>query len=35
MLFANATAFTPVRKGVEGYRIHFFGGQPFVGVSLK
>ena len=35
MLFANATAFTPVRKGVEGYRIHFFGGQPFVGVSLR
>jgi dipeptide transport system substrate-binding protein len=35
MLFANATAYTPVRKNVEGYKIHFFGGQPFVGVSLR
>lgn len=35
MLFANAKAFTPVRKTVSGYRIHFFGGQPFSGVSLK
>ena len=35
MLFANATAYAPVRKTVECYKIHFFGGQPFVGVSLK
>jgi dipeptide transport system substrate-binding protein len=35
MLFANAKAFTPIRKNVSGYKIHFFGGQPFSGVSLK
>jgi dipeptide transport system substrate-binding protein len=34
LLFANAQAFTPVRKDVRDYKIHFFGGQPFVGVSL-
>ncbi|MDR6869288.1 dipeptide transport system substrate-binding protein [Bosea sp. BE125] len=34
LLFANAQAFTPVRKDVKDYKIHFFGGQPFVGVSL-
>ena len=35
LLFANAQAFTPVRKEVKDYKIHFFGGQPFVGVSLS
>jgi dipeptide transport system substrate-binding protein len=35
LLFANAQAFTPVRKEVSGYKMHFFGGQPFYGVSLK
>lgn len=35
LLFANAQAFTPVRKNVVGYKIHFFGGQSFTGVSLK
>ena len=35
ILFANAQAFTPVRKEVSGYKMHFFGGQPFYGVSLK
>ncbi|WP_342362515.1 ABC transporter substrate-binding protein [Terrarubrum flagellatum] len=34
LLFANATAFTPVTKNVKDYKIHFFGGQPFYGVSL-
>ena len=34
LFFANAQAFTPVRKEVKDYKIHFFGGQPFVGVSL-
>lgn len=34
LLFANAQAFTPVRKDVKDYKIHFFGGQPFTGVSL-
>ncbi|CAD5275797.1 dipeptide transporter; periplasmic-binding component of ABC superfamily [Bosea sp. 62] len=34
LLFANAQAFTPVRKEVKDYKIHFFGGQPFVGVSI-
>jgi dipeptide transport system substrate-binding protein len=35
LLFANAQAFTPVRKQVTGYKMHFFGGQPFYGVALK
>jgi dipeptide transport system substrate-binding protein len=35
MLFANAKAFTPIRKNVSGYKIHFFGGQPFSGVSIQ
>lgn len=35
LLFANAQAFTPVRKEVKDYKIHFFGGQPFVGVSIS
>jgi dipeptide transport system substrate-binding protein len=35
LLIANAQAFTPVRKEVVGYKMHFFGGQPFYGVSLK
>jgi dipeptide transport system substrate-binding protein len=35
MLFANAEAYAPVRKNVSGYKIHFFGGQQFTGVSLK
>lgn len=34
LFFANAQAFTPVRKEVKDYKIHFFGGQPFYGVSL-
>ncbi|SIQ89705.1 MULTISPECIES: ABC transporter substrate-binding protein [unclassified Bosea (in: a-proteobacteria)] len=34
LLFANAQAFTPVRKEVKDYKIHFFGGQPFYGVSV-
>jgi len=34
LLFANAQAFTPVRKDVKDYKIHFFGGQPFFGVSI-
>jgi dipeptide transport system substrate-binding protein len=32
---ANVTAFVPVRKNVEGFRLHFLGGQPFGGVSLE
>ena len=35
LLFANAEAYTPVRKNVVGYKIHFFGGQQFTGVTLK
>lgn len=35
LLFANSQAYTPVRKNVVGYKIHFFGGQQFTGVSLK
>lgn len=35
LFFANAQAFTPVRTEVKDYKIHFFGGQPFYGVSLS
>jgi len=31
---ANVKAFVPVRKNVEGFKLHFLGGQPFGGVSL-
>jgi len=34
-LIANSSTFTPIRKEVVGYRVHVFGGQPFVGVSLR
>ena len=34
MLFAEARAFVATRDNVRGYRLHFFGGQPFGGVSL-
>ncbi len=34
-LIANSVSFTPLRKEVQGYRVHVFGGQPFVGVSLR
>ena len=33
LLFANSQAYTPVRKNVAGYKIHFFGGQQFTGVA--
>jgi len=35
MLFADARAFVGVRANVEGFKLHFLGGQPFGGVSLK
>jgi dipeptide transport system substrate-binding protein len=31
---ADVTAYVPVRKNVEGFKLHFLGGQPFGGVSL-
>jgi dipeptide transport system substrate-binding protein len=31
---ANVKAYVPVRSNVEGFRLHFLGGQPFGGVSL-
>jgi dipeptide transport system substrate-binding protein len=34
MLFAEARAFVATRDNVRGYKLHFFGGQPFGGVSL-
>ncbi len=34
LLFANAQVTQPVRKDVENYKLHFFGGQPYTGVSL-
>ena len=35
MLIANASAFIGVRANVQGFKLHFLGGQPFGGVSLK
>jgi dipeptide transport system substrate-binding protein len=31
---ADVDAYVPVRKNVEGFKLHFLGGQPFGGVSL-
>jgi dipeptide transport system substrate-binding protein len=31
---ANVKAYVPVRKNVEGFKLHFLGGQPFGGVSV-
>ncbi|HET6197683.1 MAG TPA: ABC transporter substrate-binding protein [Acetobacteraceae bacterium] len=31
---ADVKAYVPVRKNVEGFKLHFLGGQPFGGVSL-
>jgi dipeptide transport system substrate-binding protein len=33
--FADAKAYVGVRDNVQGFKLHFFGGQPFGGVSLK
>jgi dipeptide transport system substrate-binding protein len=35
MLFADAKAFVGVRANVTGFKLHFLGGQPFGGVSVK
>ena len=35
LLFADAKAFVGVSTKVEGFKLHFLGGQPFGGVSLK
>jgi dipeptide transport system substrate-binding protein len=34
ILFADAKAFVALRTNVNGFKIHFLGGQPFGGVSL-
>lgn len=34
-LIAHSVSFTPLRREVQGYRVHVFGGQPFTGVSLR
>jgi dipeptide transport system substrate-binding protein len=35
MLFADSRAYVPVRSNVKGFKLHFFGGQPFGGVSIE
>jgi dipeptide transport system substrate-binding protein len=35
ILFADAKGFVALRNNVHGFKIHFFGGQPFGGVSLS
>ncbi|MBV8915466.1 MAG: ABC transporter substrate-binding protein [Acetobacteraceae bacterium] len=34
LLFADVKAFVAVRSNVQGFKLHFLGGQPFGGVSL-
>jgi dipeptide transport system substrate-binding protein len=34
MQFADARAFVGVRTNVQGYKLHFLGGQPFGGISV-
>jgi dipeptide transport system substrate-binding protein len=34
MIFADVKGFGAVRDSVQGYKLHFLGGQPFSGVSL-
>lgn len=35
VLFADARAFVGLRRTVQGFKLHFLGGQPFGGVSLS
>lgn len=35
IFFADAKAFVALRDNVQGFKLHFLGGQPFGGVSLK
>ena len=35
LLFADAKAFVGVRANVVGFKLHFLGGQPFGGVSVR
>jgi dipeptide transport system substrate-binding protein len=34
MIFADVQGFGAIRDSVQGYKLHFLGGQPFGGVSL-
>jgi len=34
LLFSDVNAFAAVRGNVQGFKLHFFGGQPLGGVSL-
>ncbi len=34
LLFADVDAFAVTRRNVQGFKLHFLGGQPFGGVSL-
>ena len=34
MLFADVKASVAMRKNVQGFKLHFLGGQPFGGVSV-
>jgi dipeptide transport system substrate-binding protein len=35
IVFADVKGFAAIRDNVEGFKLHFLGGQPFGGVSLK
>jgi dipeptide transport system substrate-binding protein len=34
MTFADTKVYVPVRTSVSGFKLHFFGGQPFGGVAV-
>ena len=34
LLFADVHAFAVTQRNVQGFKLHFLGGQPFGGVSL-
>jgi dipeptide transport system substrate-binding protein len=35
VIFADVKGFAAIRDNVQGFKLHFLGGQPFGGVSLK
>jgi dipeptide transport system substrate-binding protein len=35
IMFADVIGFAAIRDNVQGFKLHFLGGQPFGGVSLK
>jgi len=34
IMFADVRGYMGIRSNVQGFKVHFLGGQPFGGVSL-